>query len=77
LGLSTVNQPGGSEYRVKVFTGAFANRRDLLLWQFPGYGSRIASGLLEGVSEPEEEMARKARGRQGNRGAKSMVSNFC
>ena len=47
LGLSTVNQPGGSEYRVKVFTGASATDcRDLLLWQFPGYGSRIAWGII-------------------------------
>jgi hypothetical protein len=29
------------------------------------------------MGEPEEEMTRKARGRQGNRGAKRMGLNFC
>ena len=32
-------------------------------------------GLLEGLGEPEKEMTRKAKGSQGNRGAKS--ESFC
>jgi hypothetical protein len=32
-------------------------------------------GLLEELGEPEKEMTRKEKGRQGNRGAKS--ESFC
>jgi hypothetical protein len=32
-------------------------------------------GLLEELGEPEKEMTRKAKGSQGNRGAKSEI--FC
>jgi hypothetical protein len=47
------------------------DRRDLLPLQSSGFGTRTAWGLFEELGDPEKEMTRKAKGSQGNRGAKS------
>jgi hypothetical protein len=37
--------------------------RTLFRWRFLGYGSRTHGGLLEEVSEPEDEETRRPKGR--------------
>jgi hypothetical protein len=64
--------------RIKISTGASGtDRRDLLLGQSSGYVTSNACGLLEELSEPEEAMTRRPKGRQRNRGAKGRSLNSC
>ena len=76
LGLFKV-QSGSSLYRIKVSSGASGMGAATVALAIFGlrYQDRIG-GLLEELSEPEEEMTRKANGSQGNRGAKKS-GNFC
>jgi hypothetical protein len=47
------------------------DRRDLLPWQSSVLVPGPHGGLMEELGEPEKEMTRKAKGREGNCGAKS------
>jgi hypothetical protein len=78
LGLSKVESGDNSEYRVKVSTGAsHMDRHDSLVWQSSGMVPKSHGGLLEERSEPAEEMTRKPKVRQGNRGAKGLNFLLC
>jgi hypothetical protein len=52
------------------------DRRDSLLWQSSGMLPGSHGGLLEELRKPDEEMTRKPKGRQGNRGAKQGAEIF-
>jgi hypothetical protein len=64
-----------SEYRIKVWSVWDRPPRLVALAILGFWYQDRMGGLLEELGEPEKEMTRKAKGSQGNRGAKSL--NFC